>query len=78
MQVFIEKISKGVAVKIDLLTPREVAAQLRVHPGTLANWRYQGLGPKYTKLSAAPNSPVRYKRGDVEAYLRQAGREVAA
>lgn len=71
MQVFIEKISTGVVVKIEWLTPREVATKLRVHPGTLANWRHQGVGPKYTKLSPAPNSPVRYRSDDVDSYMQR-------
>lgn len=53
------------------LTPRQVAAQLGVHPGTLANWRCMGLGPNYTKLSEKPNSPVRYRQSDVDAFERQ-------
>lgn len=54
------------------LTPREVAAQLGVHPGTLANWRYMGLGPKYTKQADNPNAPVRYRQTDVSEYVQQA------
>ncbi|MFE6530040.1 helix-turn-helix transcriptional regulator [Streptomyces rochei] len=59
------------------LTPRQVAAQLRVHPGTLANWRCMGLGPRYKKLTDRANSPVRYRKSDVDAYQRQAHREAA-
>ncbi|MFF0184905.1 helix-turn-helix domain-containing protein [Streptomyces sp. NPDC005244] len=55
------------------LTPQEVAARLRVHPGTLANWRYQGVGPRYRKLTEAKNSPVRYALGDVEDYMAREG-----
>ena len=58
----------------ELLTPLEVAAQLGVHPGTLANWRYMGLGPRYTKRSDHPNAAVRYRRSDVDAYARQTHR----
>ena len=77
-QVLIEKISKGSLVKIEWLKAREVAAELRVSVGTLANWRYQGIGPKYTKLSEAPNAPVRYKRADLDAYFAQQERGAAA
>ncbi|MFD9133573.1 helix-turn-helix domain-containing protein [Streptomyces bottropensis] len=65
-------------MKIEWLTPREVAQQLRVHPGTLANWRYQGIGPEFTKLSPAPNSPVRYRRDHVDTYMRQMAGGVSA
>ncbi|GAA3037118.1 helix-turn-helix domain-containing protein [Streptomyces glomeratus] len=53
------------------LTPKQVAAQLDVHPGTLANWRAWGRGPRFSKLTDAPNSPVRYRRTDVIAYQQQ-------
>lgn len=58
--------------------PREVAALLRVHMGTLANWRYQGTGPKFTKLSDAPNSRVRYKKAHVDEYMQGMRRGAAA
>ena len=51
------------------LTPRQVAARLNVAVGTLANWRCQGIGPRYVKLTGSPNSPVRYKSAEVEAYM---------
>lgn len=69
MQVPIEIISTGAVVKIEWLKASEVAAELRVSPGTLANWRHQGVGPRYTKLSSAANAPVRYRRADLDAYL---------
>ncbi|MGW0764664.1 helix-turn-helix domain-containing protein [Streptomyces sp. NPDC002676] len=65
-------------MEIEWLTPREVAARLRVHVGTLANWRYQGVGPKYTKLTDAPSSPVRYRKTDVDEYMRLMERGAAA
>jgi len=60
------------------LTPREVAAKLRVHPGTLANWRCYGRGPKFTKLTGTPGAPVRYSEADVNAYMKQMARREAA
>lgn len=51
------------------LKPGEVAALLKVSVGTLANWRYQHVGPRYIKLTDAPNGPVRYRREDLDAYL---------
>ncbi|WP_405436687.1 helix-turn-helix domain-containing protein [Streptomyces avidinii] len=58
-------------MKIELLKPRELAQELGVHVGTLANWRSQGIGPRYSKLSSSPQAPVRYRREDVDAYLAQ-------
>jgi predicted site-specific integrase-resolvase len=63
-------------VKIEWIRPRELAEEIGVSVGTLANWRHQGIGPKYTKLSDSPNAPVRYKRSDVDTYL--AGMEQGA
>lgn len=65
-------------METDWLTPLEVAERLRVHPGTLANWRYMRLGPKFTKLSDRPNSPVRYKRSDVDEYMARTQPRAAA
>lgn len=55
----------------DLLTPAETAELLRVEKTTLEQWRGQRRGPKYIKLGGGSRSPVRYKREDVEAYLRE-------
>ncbi|MET8449344.1 helix-turn-helix domain-containing protein [Streptomyces sp. NPDC005209] len=65
-------------METEWLTPPEVAAQLGVHPGTLANWRCMGLGPKFTKLSRHANSPVRYAQADVDAYQQQMRQRTAA
>ncbi|OEJ57745.1 hypothetical protein BGM19_06960 [Streptomyces agglomeratus] len=65
-------------MKSEWLKPCEVAAQLRVSVGTLANWRYQGTGPRYIKLSDAPNAPVRYRRDAVDAYMHRTDQGVAA
>lgn len=50
---------------IDLLTPRELAAELGVAPKTLANWRHTGTGPPFVKVGHAP----RYRHRDVERWL---------
>lgn len=34
------------------LTPKELAEYWRMAPHTLANWRHQGIGPKFTKVGA--------------------------
>lgn len=59
------------------LSPAELAIRLKVSPGTLSNWRYQGVGPKFTRNGRGRKSPVRYKVRDVEAWEaaeRRAGR----
>lgn len=50
-----------------LLTERLAADMLDIHRVTLAVWRQDGRGPKYVKLGRN----VRYRRSDVEAYIRK-------
>lgn len=50
----------------NLMTSKEVAAMLQLTPGTLANWRCKGTGPRYCE--AGPGN-VRYRLADVEAWL---------
>lgn len=47
---------------------------LDVPVGTLANWRYQGRGPRFVKVGRH----VRYRRSDVEAWLERNARESTA
>jgi hypothetical protein len=54
-----------------LLTPRDVARWLAVTTDTLEHWRSRGAGPPCAKLDTAPTSPVRYRRQDVEDWLRE-------
>lgn len=48
-----------------LATPSEVAAFLVVPEKTLAQWRYIGTGPHWSKVG----KHVRYRWSDVEAWL---------
>ncbi len=52
----------------DLLSTRAVAAWLDVSDQFLEIGRHRGYGPKFTRLS--PRC-VRYRRGDVRAWLRE-------
>lgn len=53
--------------------PPEVAAYYGVTVETLANWRYLGRGPKYTKAGGR----VRYRWDDVEEWLGDQARTAA-
>lgn len=55
----------------DLLTPREVAARLRISQTTLARWRRQSpvRGPEPIKLGPGSSSRIRYRRADVDAIV---------
>ena len=58
----------------DLLDDEKLSGVLDVPVGTLANWRYQGRGPRFIKVGRA----VRYRRSDVEAWLERNARESTA
>ena len=49
-----------------LLTPVDVAKELGIPTSTLANWRYQGLGPRYLHIGRH----VRYLVEDVDDWIR--------
>ncbi|CAN5175895.1 hypothetical protein BH18ACT9_BH18ACT9_05330 [soil metagenome] len=49
----------------ELLTIAEVAEMLRVPVGTLRYWRHLGAGPHSFKVGRW----VRYRRGDVRAWI---------
>lgn len=50
------------------LTPDEAAAVLNVPVATLAQWRYRGQGPRYSKIGTV----VRYSRRDLDGWLASA------
>ena len=58
------------AVSVDrLMTTRDVADFLQINPNTLEQWRVRGRGPDFVRVG----SRVRYRREDVEAWLRERG-----
>ena len=57
-------------MRSELLTPKEAAEMLKVSPDTLEGWRAKRTGPPWTKLGDGKRSPVRYRRSDLEAYLK--------
>jgi excisionase family DNA binding protein len=52
--------------KDDWQSPEDLAAELDVPLGTIYRWRYQGSGPVGHRIGRH----VRYRRSDVEAWLR--------
>ena len=50
-----------------LLTPTEVAEQLRVSTRTLEFWRHQGRGPAFVRLGKR----VRYRPDDLEQFIAE-------
>lgn len=52
--------------RAETLTPRQVERLFNLQPGTLRNWRGQGIGPAYSKPS---DKLVLYDVEDVRRYL---------
>jgi len=48
-----------------LLDPETLSNRIGVSEGTLANWRWRRIGPRWIKAGAA----IRYRVDDVEAWL---------
>lgn len=40
-------------------TPKELSERFKIHPGTLANWRLRGFGPRYKKIGRAVRYPAK-------------------
>ena len=54
-----------------LLTSKEVARLIGIKENTLRLWRSQGRGPRYLKAGDTPQSEVRYRASDVEAWVQE-------
>jgi len=52
-----------------LLTNQQTADMLGVKRNTLEIWRLHGKGPRFRKLGAGKQAPVRYVEEDVVAWL---------
>ena len=48
-----------------LYTTIELAQHLETNPGTLANWRTTGIGPRFVKVGTG----VRYREVDIADWL---------
>ncbi len=52
--------------RVPLATEEELAAFLRKPKGTLRNWRYRGIGPKWRRLEGGD---IRYAWPDIDRWL---------
>ena len=52
--------------RMGIFSPEEVALLLNVHPGTLNQWRYRGVGPKYV----ATERRIFYREYDLMQYFQ--------
>lgn len=52
--------------RLPLATEEELASYLSKPRGTLRNWRYRGIGPRWHRLEGGD---IRYRWDDVEQWL---------
>ena len=55
----------------ELLEAEDVARWAGVDTGTAYRWASEGTGPRRMKLGGLDNGPVRFRRGDVLAWLEE-------
>lgn len=55
----------------EYLKPAEASLVVKLTVRTLATMRSEGRGPAYTKLSPGRSGHVRYRRGDLIAWLNR-------
>lgn len=54
---------------LELLTPEQVASIIKIHTGTLKNWRMAGIGPAWIRIGTGAKPHIRYRRADLETWL---------
>jgi len=54
----------------EMLTSAQVAELCGVSMNTLQKWRSRNMGPRYVKFGGSNAATIRYKRTDVELFLR--------
>ena len=59
------------------LTTEELADRLRRTPGTIANWRHAGKGPRFLRPRGNSKGRILYRLEDVEHWERQSLRHSA-
>ncbi|MFJ3617690.1 helix-turn-helix transcriptional regulator [Streptomyces iakyrus] len=52
-----------------LLSPKQVHDEYGIALQTLANYRWQGIGPAYVKTNPSRAGRVKYRRSAIEAWL---------
>ncbi|MET9083754.1 helix-turn-helix domain-containing protein [Streptomyces sp. NPDC004237] len=62
----------------ELLTPAETAPLVKLTVSTLKDKRWKGTGPRFIKLSPGRGGRIRYRRGDVLAWLESGQSRSAA
>nr|WP_239115441.1 helix-turn-helix domain-containing protein [Streptomyces sp. SID8499] len=50
------------------MTPRQVYAEYGFSIGTLANWRWAGIGPDFIKTPGR-SGRIKYKRSAIDAWI---------
>lgn len=58
---------------LEMLSTKQLAKLLSLETATLDQWRHYKAGPPYVRLGTSRTSRVRYRRCDVEAWLKSHG-----
>ena len=66
-----ERELENAAIPPDWLTEGQVAKEYPLSVKALQQWRHNGRGPAYHKLSNSKNGRVAYKREDIELFLAE-------
>jgi len=60
----------SVSMELELLDTVEAAKFIGFSVDTLTNWRSRGIGPTYCKIGPGLRSSVRYRRTDLEEWIK--------
>jgi hypothetical protein len=77
LQALADEVVRRVAVMLasqatvtpEYMNTEDTAVYLGVSPELLEQWRSQGGGPSFHKLSEGKSSRVRYRRADIDAWM---------
>ena len=59
------------------ITTAQAAKIIRIHPGTLANWRAKGIGPAFQKTGDWKNARVLYSSKGLREFAKTMRRSIA-
>lgn len=75
LQQFVATLTDGLRQRVvqdgELYSTKQASAYLGICEATLRLWRMQGRGPVFQKLGPAKFARVRYRRADLESFIRE-------
>jgi hypothetical protein len=58
-----------------LLSTKQAAKILNVHPDSMARWRQQGLPPRFVKFGRGRTAVIRYRPEDIQDFIEESLRQ---